>query len=308
MFPDEPRAMTDNTVDWKSITLSVLGGDEREQEIARLAAENGIPWPDGGIAGVQRCHDTAEALAGASYVLFSVAGFAADGSLFAPHAAAPIYPDSALLADLAPGAHLIVGLTNEMLRNAVSRLDVSVHEYGDDVELTLQRAPAVVEGALAITIANTAEALHHSDVAILGFGTIGKQLTQALMGLGARVHVVARNAIQRASARALGADDYDFTQLDDLLPRMLVVFTTVPQQVLDRGRLERMDSRTLIVDLAAPPGGVMVAAAEELGVQHIWARGLGNRAPITVGRSQWSGIRRRIEEIQRALPERSDTG
>jgi dipicolinate synthase subunit A len=31
----------------------------------------------------------------------------------------------------------------------------------------------------------------------------------------------------------------------------------------------------------------------------VWARGLGRRAPITVGRSQWAGIRKLIEEIER---------
>jgi dipicolinate synthase subunit A len=29
----------------------------------------------------------------------------------------------------------------------------------------------------------------------------------------------------------------------------------------------------------------------------LWTRGLGSRAPITVGASQWSGIRPRIEKI-----------
>jgi dipicolinate synthase subunit A len=31
----------------------------------------------------------------------------------------------------------------------------------------------------------------------------------------------------------------------------------------------------------------------------VWARGMGSRAPITVGRSQWIGISRRIDEILR---------
>ena len=38
-------------------------------------------------------------------------------------------------------------------------------------------------------------------------------------------------------------------------------------------------------------------AAKELGLKAIWGRALGNRAPVTVGRSQWGGIRARIEAI-----------
>ena len=49
--------------------------------------------------------------------------------------------------------------------------------------------------------------------------------------------------------------------------------------------------------IAAPPGGIDREAAAKLGLKFVWARGLGSRAPVTVGRSQWSGIRRRIEDI-----------
>ena len=51
------------------------------------------------------------------------------------------------------------------------------------------------------------------------------------------------------------------------------------------------------MDLAAPPGGVDFDAAKRLGLKAIWGRGLGSRAPITVGASQWGGIRERIEKI-----------
>jgi hypothetical protein len=38
---------------------------------------------------------------------------------------------------------------------------------------------------------------------------------------------------------------------------------------------------------------------QELGLKFVWARGMGMRAPKTVGTSQWEGIRRRIESIGR---------
>ena len=59
----------------------------------------------------------------------------------------------------------------------------------------------------------------------------------------------------------------------------------------------RLPKSALIVDLAAPPGGVDFEAAKRLGVTAIWGRGLGSRAPVTVGASQWGGIRERIEKI-----------
>ena len=37
-------------------------------------------------------------------------------------------------------------------------------------------------------------------------------------------------------------------------------------------------------------------------MKFVWARGLGSRAPVTVGRSQWGGIRRRIDAIRAGKP------
>ena len=62
-------------------------------------------------------------------------------------------------------------------------------------------------------------------------------------------------------------------------------------------QLKLLPKHALLVDVAAPPGTIDREAAAELGLKAVWARGMGARAPITVGRSQWSGISRRIEGI-----------
>jgi len=182
------------------IRIAVVGGDEREQEIARLAAADGaevtaygFPWPDGGIDGVARVDSAAEAMRGARYALFPIPGIAADGSLFAPSAPEPIVPDEALLVELASGAHVILGAADERLRAVAGTTGVVLDEYEDDQELMLERGPAIVEGALQQTIANTRVTIHGSPVAVVGHGTIGGLLARALVLLGAHVTVVARN-------------------------------------------------------------------------------------------------------------------
>src|SRR5438552_3585068 len=80
--------------------------------------------------------------------------------------------------------------------------------------------------------------------------------------------------------------------------RLVLLYSTVPAPVVTRDALERMVPGSVVIDLAAPPGGVDLDAARDLGLRGIWARGLGRRAPVTVGASQWRGIRRRIEAIK----------
>src|SRR5207237_5168595 len=100
----EPRAMPDkNAIDWSKLSIGMLGGDRREQEIARRAAAtgadvraSGFPWPVDGIPGVQHLVDPAAVLEGARFALFPIPGIAASGALFAPAASAPIIPDRAM--------------------------------------------------------------------------------------------------------------------------------------------------------------------------------------------------------------------
>src|SRR6185295_11841917 len=92
-------------IDWSNLVIGMLGGDKREQEIARQAAATGaevralgFPWPEHGIARVKRLDEPAAVLKAARFALFPIPGIAANGALFAPAAAAPIIPDRVMLA------------------------------------------------------------------------------------------------------------------------------------------------------------------------------------------------------------------
>lgn len=292
-------------VDWRSLVIAVVGGDDREQEIVRLAAGTGagvrafgFPYPEERVPGLVKCDDAAHALRRARYALFPIPGIAPDGSLYAPHGPG-IAPDAALLAELDEGAHIILGRADDRLRAAAEVSGVSLHEYEADAELMLLRAPAIVEGALQKAIENTEVTIHSATAAVVGQGNIGSQLTRTLVLLGARVHAAARNSVQRAAAFTVGASPLSLEELSALAPRLDMLFSTVPAPVVGRELLERLPHGCLVMDLAAPPGGVDLGAAEELGLTAVWARGLGRRAPVTVGRSQWIGIKRIIEEIER---------
>ena len=122
-------------------------------------------------------------------------------------------------------------------------------------------------------------------------------LTNTLVALGAHVHVAARNPVQRAAAYAAGAQSLTLEELAAFLPKMDIVIGSVPKRLMEREQLKLLPKHALLVDVAAPPGTIDREAAAELGLKAVWARGMGARAPITVGRSQWTGISRRIEGI-----------
>ena len=293
--------MSDDPTIWSRLVIAVVGGDEREREIARRAATTGaevrafgIPWPDAGIAGVQRSESAAAALEGARVALFPIPGIDDEGHLFAPQSPVAILPDRELLAAMAPAAHIILGYPDERLTAAAAALGIGLHEYESDRELMLLRGPAICEGALELAIRHTDVTIHASPVGVVGQGTIGSLMTQTLIALGARVHVFARNPVQRATAYTAGAQPHRLDELATLAPELAMIFSSVPAPVVDTDTLERLPAGSLVMDLAAPPGGVNLALAERCGHVAVWARGMGRRAPVTVGASQWQGIRKRI--------------
>jgi dipicolinate synthase subunit A len=280
-----------------------VGGDAREAEIARLAAETGagvrafgFPWPAGGIPGVAQAASAPEANTGADIALFPIAGIK-DGSLYAPSLGTPIRIDAGLLAGMTTGGHIVCGSADGSLTREAGARSLTIHTYEHDQESRLLRAPSVVEGVLATLIANTGHSLHDSEIAVLGQGVLGRLLAITLHKLGARVHAVARDAAQRAEAVIHGIDACSFESLPTIAPCLDILVSAVPIKLVGADLLQQLRAGTLVVDLASPPGSVDLEAAKALPIKAIWARGLGARAPITVGQAQWLAIRRRIEAI-----------
>ena len=86
-------------VAWERLLIAVVGGDDRDPEIARLAAATGaevrvfgVPWPAEGIPGVELAGDALGAVTGANYLLLPIpVGVGLE--VYAPHAERPITAD-----------------------------------------------------------------------------------------------------------------------------------------------------------------------------------------------------------------------
>ena len=287
---------------WNGLRVAILGGDARETEIAALAVEAGavvrrFGTPDDGAGRhvgeiVATLHD---ALRGARVAIGPIPFPGPDGRLFAPNAPEPIYLDVEALRAMDVDGHVVIGKATDDLLSSARAVGVVVHEYEHDTELMLLRTPAIAEGAIAAAIERSPVTIHSSPIGVFGFGRTARGLTRALLGLGAKVYVFARKAEARAEAYGYGASAHALVDVPEIFPRLEIMFNTVPEPVVDRALLSMLRPGTLVVDMSAPPPGVDHAAAEELGLDLVWARGLGASAPRTVGASQWVGISRIIE-------------
>ena len=135
-----------------------------------------------------------------------------------------------------------------------------------DEALQRENARLTAEGALASAMRASTRALDGLPCLVVGWGRIGRALTERLVALGAKVAVASRSAAGRNRAVERGAEAADTLRIADALPGRKLIFNTAPAMVLDAGALACVDADAMLVDLASPPFGIDLRSA--------WSRGL----------------------------------
>ncbi len=285
------------------VRVAVVGGDSRELEIVRLMKVEGmevraIGLPTRAAAALGRPQEPSvgDAVAGARAVVCPIPGLGAGDSIFAPHWPEQLYLGPQDLARCARPGVVIMGTASPSFKANVAAAGLTLREYEQDDELMILRSRAIAEGAIRLAIEHTDVTLHRAKTFLLGFGRSSFTLCEVLLALGASLTVVARNPAQLARAWEMGAEVLELKDLPEAIGSARIIFNTIPALVVDEPVLARTAKDALIIDMSAPPGGVDHEAAGRLGRHVVWARGLGSRAPVSVGRIQWKGIRAFILE------------
>ncbi|MBQ4088784.1 MAG: hypothetical protein IJC56_02755 [Clostridia bacterium] len=122
------------------------------------------------------------------------------------------------------------------------------------------------EGAVAAAMMRTDCAIRGAKCMVVGWGRIGRALTEILCALGGNVIALSRRRDAEAEIRSIGAE-FGFTaDVGKLIGDMRFVFSTPPYMVIDEPVLKNVRNDAAVIDLASPPYGVDMTAAARLGV------------------------------------------
>lgn len=163
-----------------------------------------------------------------------------------------------------------------------------VYDYLDREDVQVRNAHITAEGAVMTAMEMTDVTLQNAPVAILGYGRIGQLTARMLIVLGAEVTVFARRAESRAWAIADGAEAADIVELADAAGKYTVLINTVPAPLLTAPVAASMRKKSIVIDLASPPGGLS-SDAEAVASARGWPRVVhalslpGRYAPVTAG-------------------------
>ncbi|MCI9424098.1 MAG: dipicolinate synthase subunit DpsA [Flavonifractor sp.] len=286
----------------QELNIWVAGGDMRQAKLAELLAEDGHSVHTfglerlGTIPGAHLEETTADMRLADCVVLPLPA--AGEGSLLNAPLSAGRHPLSHLLDALRPSQVICAGMVRPQVAAMAAGRGLTLHDYFAREELAVANAVPTAEGAIQIAMEELPITIHGARALVIGYGRLGRALSQRLAALGAKVSVAARKYADLAWAESCGYGIEHTGQLEGWLCCYDLVVNTVPARVLDRKGLEDLQSGCLVIDLASKPGGVDLEAAAQLGVKVVWALSLpGKVAPVTAGRSIKTTIYNILHEL-----------
>lgn len=240
---------------------------------------------------VRRENTLSEAISGARYIILPLP-YSADGR----SVNAPFYSRKISVCDVASmrGDALVMG----------GRLDEALSfpaiDYYAREDFAVLNAIPTAEGAVKLAVEQTKRTVCGADVAVLGFGRVGKVLAKTLISMGARVTVYARSAEARAWARVFFCTARPFEELCEHISHHTCIFNTVPTTVLTEEALSRACKGAFYAELASAPYGADAESVKRAGLRYALASALPGRVtPKSAGRIIYETLKEIIREEEK---------
>lgn len=262
-------------------SFSVIGGDARNVELAKMLANDGhevyvyglekSTLGEQDVKNIEICNTLEEALYNGNIVIGPIP-FSRDGEILN----APLSNNVIEIEDFASwldNKALFAGSISDDFYNIVKNVKVVVTDLMKIEELAVLNIIATAEGAISQIIENTDFNLQSSNVLIVGFGRIGKILSNKLRLLGANVTCSARKLTDLAWIEAYGYKAMDTFNLENL-EEYNIIINTVPHLIFEKDQLEKINKSCLLLELASRPGGFDLETIENLGLNYVPALGL----------------------------------
>lgn len=155
-----------------------------------------------------------------------------------------------------------------------------VFDLMDNEELVIKNTIPTAEGIVKLLIENTDIALFDSNIAVLGFGRVGKRVAYVLDKLGAKIFGYDIKKEEVANIKSCS-----YNVIEDIcssLGKFDIIINTIPEYIISKKELDTISKGTFLLDVASNPGGFDHDYAKTIGLNSIHALGIpGKIAPKT---------------------------
>ncbi|MDF2590819.1 MAG: glutamyl-tRNA reductase [Clostridia bacterium] len=268
----------DGVESYQTMNFLILGGDERLVELANIFLERGLKVFTYGMDKAANCLAenivSLDEAVSKSDVIVGPIPFSKEGkTVNSNYSNEPIVMDD-LFSKITPEKKLYFGALNKVSRDLAEKYNLNYDDYHKDESYQILNTIPTAEGAIALMVSETDRTVFASNVLILGYGRIGKLLSEYAKAMGAKVYVEARKDEDLTWIKSKGMNEIHLDNLLDYIGNMDIIVNTVPAMLLDERELELVKKNVLILDLASLPGGVNHAYAKQIGIKSIHALGI----------------------------------
>ena len=256
----------------------ILGGDDRFVELARIYRSRGYHVSTCGmdkvvIDGVFNYSNLKDAIEKSDIIITPVP-FAKDYNKLNTKYSEQDINIEGLFENLGPDKLLFVGAINNHSKLQAEKYGISYYDYYTDESYQILNTIPTVEGTLQIIIQETKTTIFGSKILVLGYGRIGKVLSEYLKALGAEVYVEARKESDLTWIGTKGYKPVPLQELHLIIGDMDIIVNTIPALILDSSMLDLARKDGLLIDLASKPGGIDFSYANSKGLRTIHALGI----------------------------------
>lgn len=260
---------------------AILGGDMRFAHLTRMLQESGRQAAGFLQEGAGGDPHPIEALADYSCII-------SNWPMRWPLTEAKVKPEE-IMASIASGSVLL--LCGPQFP-ANRRWDLQYINLWQDETLLRENAYLTAQAAVA-AVMRQARMFTLGACMVIGYGRIGRALTEILLNLGAQVTVVSRKESKRRQAAEIGAQSCEPMQIESALPNQQIIFSTPPAEVLNADQLKRISNHALLIDLASAPYGFDLEIAQKMGLHAARESGLpGRYCPLSAARAIYNAVLR----------------
>ena len=265
--------------------ISIIGGDLRIVTLVEMLKKDGVFAYTYGLEKAENnygiaCNSLENAINESDIVIAPIPLTSNGETINAPFSDKDISVQE-LISKL-KGKTLIAGAIRQEILKQLEEKNVKVIDMLKREELAVLNAISTSEGAIQIALEQTSRTLHQSNVLVMGFGRIGKILSNMLKGMGANVYCEARKNSDLAWIKAYGYVPIHLNNLNEHLEKFDIIINTIPYVVLDATNLNKVRKNCLLIDLASNPGGIDKKEVKKQKLKFVWALSLpGKVAPIT---------------------------
>ena len=281
----------------------VIGGDLRIVKLVNMLADKNIIYTYGlekskeikNKENVIKCNKIDKEVIQKNNLIIGPTPFSKDGiNIYAPYSENKININDIL--QRCKKKQLIAGSIKENVQEIANENNIQVTDLIKSDKLAILNSISTAEGAIEVVMRETDFIIHGSNILILGFGRIGKVLAKKLQGLSANVTCAARKKEDLAWIKAYGYNSININEMGKELEQFDIIFNTVPHLILTKEKIECLNKKCVLIELASRPGGIDRKEAENYKIKVIEALALpGKVAPTTTAQFMKEAIYDLIE-------------